>query len=58
MYKQEEKSLSIQMGETIVIKKVLNSITKEILFLITSDSTNNAIITKNIVIDGTKLECN
>jgi hypothetical protein len=46
------------MGETIVIKKVLNSITKEILFLITSDSTNNAIITKNIVIDGTKLECN
>ena len=46
------------MGETIVIKKVLNSITKEILLLITSDSTNNAIITKNIVIDGTKLECN
>ena len=46
------------MGETIVIKKVLNSITKEILFLITSDSTNNAIITKNIVIDGTKLESN
>ena len=60
MYKNKnEKTLSIGNGEIIVIRRVINPITEEPSFLIINEQGGyDAIITKDIVIDGVKLKYN
>ena len=53
---KNEKTLSIGNGETIVIRRIINPITEEPSFLIINEQGGyNAIITRDIVIDGVKL---
>jgi hypothetical protein len=55
-----KKSLLIRSTDRIVIKKVMNPITKQYSFSVVNENqnvlTNETIVTNDIVIDGVKLD--